>query len=80
MNTNLKLYILFTGSEYWAVPELPANITGDFKMCSGYRWVKSRAAFSKRWQMFACPKNYQTLTPQEMTAKVKVDGILAQLP
>jgi hypothetical protein len=67
------MYVIFTGGNYWAMVETPGTITGDFKIVSGLRWVKSKKQFSGRWKLFPCPKHYQLLTKQEVKAQLGLD-------
>lgn len=66
----MLMHVIFTGGNYYAVPELPQISEGaDFKMVSGLRWIKSRRAFSNRWKLFACPRGYQRLTREQQIAQ-----------
>lgn len=57
--------VIFTGGNYWMVTALP-EVTNDFKVIGGFRWIKSKKEFSNRWKLFPCPKHYQVLNEQEI--------------
>lgn len=61
--------IIFTGANYWKVNELPGKIESDFKLISGYRWIKAQKQFSKTSRLFPCPKHYQKLSTDEAQAQ-----------